>query len=137
MRTFDNEWIFQVFEDHPSFFTKRMFGGLAVYLFARQMMVLASRGMTRDSGFILIRGRRGWGHEAAVRSRKRRGLGEDPLWGPDSRELFYLTPEAAMVVRVWGVGRRQGAGHLLRDNLSRGERGRSQQFVDPSAADFR
>ena len=28
------------------------------------------------------------------------GLGEDPLWGPDSRELFYLTPEAAMVVQV-------------------------------------
>jgi hypothetical protein len=26
--------------DHPSFFTKRMFGGLAVYLFGRQMMVL-------------------------------------------------------------------------------------------------
>ena len=24
MRSFDNEWIFQVFEDHPSFFTKRM-----------------------------------------------------------------------------------------------------------------
>jgi hypothetical protein len=40
MRTFDNEWIFQVFEDHPSFFTKRMFGGLAVYLFGRMMMVL-------------------------------------------------------------------------------------------------
>ena len=39
-RTFDNEWIFHVFEDHPSFFTKRMFGGLAVYLFSRQMMVL-------------------------------------------------------------------------------------------------
>ena len=38
MRTFDNEWIFQVFEDHASFFTKRMFGGLAVYLFGRQMM---------------------------------------------------------------------------------------------------
>jgi hypothetical protein len=30
----------QAFEDHPSFFTKRMFGGLAVYLFGRQMMVL-------------------------------------------------------------------------------------------------
>lgn len=40
MRTFDNEWIFQVFEDHASFFTKRMFGGLAAYLFGRQMMVL-------------------------------------------------------------------------------------------------
>ena len=28
------------------------------------------------------------------------GLGEDPLWGPDSRELFYVTPDAAMVVTV-------------------------------------
>jgi hypothetical protein len=40
MKAFDNEWIFQTFEDHPSFFTKRMFGGLAAYLFGRQMMVL-------------------------------------------------------------------------------------------------
>jgi len=40
MKTFDNEWILQAFEDHPSFFSKRMFGGLAVYLFGRQMMVL-------------------------------------------------------------------------------------------------
>jgi len=39
-QSFDNEWILQVFEDHPSFFTKRMFGGLAVYLFGRQMMLL-------------------------------------------------------------------------------------------------
>jgi hypothetical protein len=40
MKAFDNEWILQAFEDHPTFFTKRMFGGLAVYLFRRQMMVL-------------------------------------------------------------------------------------------------
>lgn len=40
MRVFDNEWIFQAFESHPSFFTKRMFGGLAAYLFGRQMMLL-------------------------------------------------------------------------------------------------
>jgi hypothetical protein len=40
MRTFDNEWVCRRFEDHPSFFTKRMFGGLAIYLFGRQMMVL-------------------------------------------------------------------------------------------------
>jgi hypothetical protein len=38
--TFDNEWIFEVFEERASFFTKRMFGGLAVYLFGRMMMVL-------------------------------------------------------------------------------------------------
>lgn len=40
MRTFENEWIFEVFEDHPSFLTKRMFGGLAAYLFGRMMMIL-------------------------------------------------------------------------------------------------
>jgi hypothetical protein len=40
MKNFDNEWIFQAFENHPSFCTKRMFGGLAAYLFGRQMLVL-------------------------------------------------------------------------------------------------
>ena len=40
MRTFDNEWILQAFENRPSFLTKRMFGGLAAYLFGRQMLVL-------------------------------------------------------------------------------------------------
>ena len=40
MRAFDNEWIFQPFENHSSFFTKRMFGGLAAYLFGRLMMIL-------------------------------------------------------------------------------------------------
>ena len=40
MKTFDNEWILETFVDHQTFFTKRMFGGLAVYLFERQMLVL-------------------------------------------------------------------------------------------------
>jgi len=40
-KTFDNEWIFEPFEHHPSFFTKRMFGGLAAYLFGRMVMILA------------------------------------------------------------------------------------------------
>jgi hypothetical protein len=40
MKDFDNQWICEAFEEHPTFFTKRMFGGLAVYLFGRQMMVL-------------------------------------------------------------------------------------------------
>jgi hypothetical protein len=39
-KAFDNEWMLQALEDLPSFFTKRMFGGLAVYLFGRMMMVL-------------------------------------------------------------------------------------------------
>ena len=39
-RVFDNEWIFETFERHATFFTKRMFGGLAAYLHGRQMLVL-------------------------------------------------------------------------------------------------
>jgi hypothetical protein len=40
MKTFDNEWIFDVFAGRMTFFTKRMFGGLAAYLHERQMLVL-------------------------------------------------------------------------------------------------
>jgi hypothetical protein len=40
VKTFDNEWVFDAFSEHPSFFTKRMFGGLAAYLHGRQMLVL-------------------------------------------------------------------------------------------------
>jgi hypothetical protein len=40
MKTFDNEWILEPFERRPTFFTKRMFGGLAAYLHERQMIVL-------------------------------------------------------------------------------------------------
>ena len=40
MKTFDNEWILEAFSGRPSFFTKRMFGGLAAYLHDRQMLVL-------------------------------------------------------------------------------------------------
>lgn len=46
MKNFDNLWICQAFEDHPSFFTKRMFSGLAIYLFGRQMMVLVEPAKT-------------------------------------------------------------------------------------------
>src|SRR5215831_11219185 len=40
MKSFDNEWILETFAARPSFFTKRMFGGLAAYLHDRQMLVL-------------------------------------------------------------------------------------------------
>jgi len=40
MKTFDNEWILDAFAGRPTFFTKRMFGGLAAYLHERQMLVL-------------------------------------------------------------------------------------------------
>ena len=40
MKTFDNEWILEAFAGRSTFFTKRMFGGLAVYLHERLMLVL-------------------------------------------------------------------------------------------------
>src|SRR5579862_9218944 len=40
MKTFQHEWIFEAFLEHPTFFTKSMFGGLAAYLFERQMLLL-------------------------------------------------------------------------------------------------
>jgi len=40
MKAFKHQWIFEAFDDHPTFFTKGMFGGLAAYLFGRQMLVL-------------------------------------------------------------------------------------------------
>lgn len=40
MKTFENEWIIDPLREHPTFFTKGMFGGLAVYMFDRQMMLI-------------------------------------------------------------------------------------------------
>ena len=40
LKTFDNEWILEAFAGHRTFFTKRMFGGLAAYLFERQILLL-------------------------------------------------------------------------------------------------
>jgi hypothetical protein len=40
MKKFEHEWIFEEFAEHRTFFTKSMFGGLAVYLFERQMLLL-------------------------------------------------------------------------------------------------
>ena len=40
MKTFEHEWILEAFVENPTFFTKRMFGGLAAYLFERQMLLL-------------------------------------------------------------------------------------------------
>jgi hypothetical protein len=40
MKTFDHEWIVEPFAEHRTFFTKKMFGGLAAYLWERQMLVL-------------------------------------------------------------------------------------------------
>lgn len=40
MKSFDNEWIFEAFDGHSTFFTRRMFGGLAAYVHERLMLIL-------------------------------------------------------------------------------------------------
>ena len=40
LKAFDNQWILEDFDAYPSFWTKRMFGGLAVYLFEKLMMLI-------------------------------------------------------------------------------------------------
>lgn len=40
MKPFDNEWVFEAFTGRSTFFTKRMFGGLAAYVHERLMLVL-------------------------------------------------------------------------------------------------
>ena len=40
LKAFDHEWIFEPFTEHRTFFTQRMFGGLAAYLFGRLMLIL-------------------------------------------------------------------------------------------------
>ena len=68
LKPFDNEWILDAFAGHPSFFTKRMFGGLAAYLFGRQMLVLVEptrTGRWQWHGVLVCTGHE---HHAAIRS---------------------------------------------------------------------
>jgi hypothetical protein len=66
--TFDNEWIFDGFAGRPSFFTKRMFGGLAAYLHDRQMLVLVEptkTGRWQWHGVLVCTGHE---HQASIRA---------------------------------------------------------------------
>ena len=67
-KTFDNEWILEPFERLPTFFTKRMFGGLAAYVFERQMLVLVEptkTGRWRWHGVLICTER---DHHASIRA---------------------------------------------------------------------
>ncbi len=68
MKTFDNEWIFEAFEGHATFFTKRMFGGLAAYVHQRQMLVLVEptkTGRWRWHGVLVCTGHE---HQPSIRA---------------------------------------------------------------------
>ena len=68
IKTFDNEWILEAFAGRPSFFTKRMFGGLAAYLHERQMLVLVEptkTGRWKWHGVLVCTGRE---HHDSIRA---------------------------------------------------------------------
>jgi len=66
MKTFDNQWILDTFVGRPTFFTRRMFGGLAAYLHDRQMLVLVEptkTGRWRWHGVLVCTG---YEHHASI-----------------------------------------------------------------------
>jgi len=68
MRTFEHEWIFDAFADHRTFFSKQMFGGLAAYVFERQMLVLVEptkSGRWKWHGVLVCTGHE---HHASIRA---------------------------------------------------------------------
>ena len=68
MKTFEHEWIVERFAEHQTFFTKRMFGGLAAYLWERQMLVLVEptkSGRWKWHGVLVCTGHE---HHASIRA---------------------------------------------------------------------
>src|SRR5262245_22834319 len=77
MKAFDHEWIFEAFAEHPTFFTKRMFGGLAAYLHGRQMLLLVEptrNGRWKWHGVLICTDRE---HQSSIR-------GDFPAFRPHS-----------------------------------------------------
>ena len=108
-KTFDNEWILEPFERLPTFFTKRMFGGLAAYLFERQMLVLVEPTKTRRwtwHGVLVCTGRE---HHISIRA-------EFPALAPHAvlgKWLFVDSTHPDFEPIMQGVARRM-AGNDLR-----------------------
>jgi hypothetical protein len=68
MKTFEHEWIVEPFAEHQTFFTKRMFGGLAAYVWERQMLVLVEptkSGRWKWHGVLVCTGHE---HHASIRA---------------------------------------------------------------------
>jgi hypothetical protein len=68
LKPFDHEWILDAFAGRPTFFTKRMFGGLAAYVHERQMLVLVQptkTGRWKWHGVLVCTGQQ---HHASIRA---------------------------------------------------------------------
>ena len=68
LKPFENEWIVDAFAGRATFFTKRMFGGLAAYLHERQMLVLVEptkTGRWKWHGVLVCTGHE---HHASIRA---------------------------------------------------------------------
>lgn len=101
-KVFDNEWILDAFAGHPGFFTKRMFGGLAAYLFGRQMLVLVEptkTGRWKWHGVLICTGHE---HQPSIRA-------EFPALAPHAvlrKWLFVDSTHTAFEPTMEAVARR-------------------------------
>ena len=111
MKPFDHEWIFEPFAGHRSFFTKRMFGGLAAYVFERQMLVLVQptkTGRWKWHGVLVCTDRE---HHASIRA-ELPALAPHPVLGKwlfiDSAADDFESTMEAVAARVARNDRRFG-----------------------------
>jgi len=111
MKTFDNEWILEPFAGRPTFFTKRMFGGLAAYLHERQMLLLVEptkTGRWRWHGVLVCTAHE---HQASIRTDFPALMPHDVLrkWlYIDSRHEDFEPTMEAVARRMAGNDRRFG-----------------------------
>jgi hypothetical protein len=102
MKPFDHEWIFDAFAGRPTFFTKRMFGGLAAYLHERQMLVLVEptkTGRWKWHGVLVCTAVE---HHAAIRT-------EFPALAPHAvlrKWLYIASADEAFEAPMEGVAKR-------------------------------
>jgi hypothetical protein len=111
MKTFDNEWIVEEFVGRPTFFTRRMFGGLAVYLHERQMLVLVeptATGRWKWHGVLICTDHE---HQASIRADFPALMPHDVLrkWlYVDSTHQEFESTMQAVARRIGGNDRRFG-----------------------------
>ena len=126
MKTFDNEWVLEAFAGHRTFFTKRMFGGLAAYLFERQMLVLVEPTQTGRWTWHGVLVCTGYEHHAVIRA-------EFPALTPHKvlgKWLFVASTHPDFETTMEGVAERMARNDprfgILPRHVTRGTRGKGR-----------
>jgi hypothetical protein len=128
MKTFDNEWILETFAGRPTFFTKRMFGGLAAYLHERQMLVLVeptSTGRWKWHGVLVCTDHE---HQASIRNELPALMPHDVL-----RKWLYIDSTHEEFASTMEAVAKRVARNDPRFGIVPGSRGRERTSGNPNA----